>query len=68
MNRIAQRYVELVLQLGVHDVDYVDAYYGPAEWRTKEGEPPRPLADIDKAAGQLIEELGTEPEHAHTVL
>ena len=29
MNSIADRYVSLVLALGVHDADYVDAYYGP---------------------------------------
>ena len=28
-----QRYVRLVLAVGQHDPDYVDAYYGPPEWR-----------------------------------
>ena len=27
--RLAERYVKLVLALGQHDADYVDAYYGP---------------------------------------
>ena len=30
MNALAERYVKLVLALGQHDADYVDAYYGPA--------------------------------------
>src|SRR5687768_17113723 len=30
---VAERYVKLVLALGLHDADYVDAYYGPPEWR-----------------------------------
>jgi hypothetical protein len=30
MARIAREYVRLVLALGQHDKDYVDAYYGPA--------------------------------------
>jgi hypothetical protein len=34
MNSIAESYVRLVLAMGVHDPNYVDAYYGPAEWRT----------------------------------
>jgi hypothetical protein len=34
MNQVAERYVRLVLALGQHDADYVDAYYGPPEWRT----------------------------------
>ena len=29
MNALAERYVRLVLALGQHDPDYVDAYYGP---------------------------------------
>lgn len=33
MDGIATSYVQLVLALGEHDADYVDAYYGPAEWR-----------------------------------
>ena len=33
MNRIAEQYVKLVLALGQHDADYVDAYYGPPEWK-----------------------------------
>src|ERR671937_190791 len=37
MNQLAERYVRLVLAVGQHDADYVDAYYGPPEWR-KEAE------------------------------
>ena len=33
MDHIAERYVKVVLGVGEHDGDYVDAYYGPAEWR-----------------------------------
>jgi hypothetical protein len=35
MNTIAERYVKLVLAVGQHDPDYVDAFYGPAEWKTE---------------------------------
>ena len=35
MNPIAQEYVKLVLAVGEHDGGYVDAYYGPEEWRTE---------------------------------
>ena len=35
MNRIAEPYVKLVLAVGQHDADYVDAFYGPPEWRTE---------------------------------
>ena len=33
MNALAEQYVKTVLALGQHDADYVDAYYGPPEWR-----------------------------------
>jgi hypothetical protein len=33
MNRIAENYVKLVLKIGIYDSDYVDAYYGPAEYK-----------------------------------
>jgi hypothetical protein len=29
----AEQYVKLVLAVGHHDPDYVDAFYGPKEWR-----------------------------------
>jgi hypothetical protein len=33
MDEVAEAYVKLALALGAHDPDYVDAYYGPPEWR-----------------------------------
>lgn len=35
MNNIAEKYVKLILKVGQLDADYVDAYYGPEEWRTE---------------------------------
>ncbi len=34
MNNIAEDYVKLVLNIGQYDADFVDAYYGPEEWRS----------------------------------
>jgi len=36
MNSIAEGYVKLVLEVGKYDANYVDAYYGPKEWKPKE--------------------------------
>ena len=33
MNNIAESYVKVILKVGKFDPDYVDAYYGPAEWK-----------------------------------
>ena len=34
MNSIAEDYVKLVLNIGQYDANFVDAYYGPEEWRS----------------------------------
>lgn len=57
MNAIAEDYVKLVLALGQHDAAYVDAYYGPPEWKAEAEQRKRPLTDIDSGASRLIEEL-----------
>nr|MBP6671946.1 hypothetical protein [Bacteroidota bacterium] len=33
LDNIAEQYVRLVLDIGQHDPDFVDAYYGPKEWQ-----------------------------------
>ena len=54
---VSERYVKLVLAVGQHDADYVDAYYGPPEWR-KEAEAAKvPLADLSSRAQELVEEI-----------
>ena len=58
MNEIAERYVKLVLALGQHDSDYVDAYYGPPEWKAEAEQRKLPLAEIGTAAEELIAKIG----------
>ena len=58
MNAIAEQYVKLVLGMGEHDPAYVDAYYGPPEWKAEAERGKQPLADIDADAARLIEALG----------
>jgi hypothetical protein len=57
MKRIAESYVKLVLAVGQHDADYVDAYYGPPEWRAEAEARKRPLPEIRTEAEALIAEL-----------
>lgn len=33
MNKISESYVKIILRVGRFDPDYVDAYYGPDEWK-----------------------------------
>ena len=55
MNVVAEGYVKLVLALGQHDAAYVDAYYGPPEWKSEAEQRKRPLAEIDADAARLID-------------
>lgn len=32
VNSVAERYVKLVLEIGLYEPAYVDSYYGPADW------------------------------------
>src|SRR5690349_14333085 len=57
MDAIAERYVKLVLAVGQHDADYVDAYYGPPEWKAEAEREKTPLADIDSAAQAAVSHL-----------
>ncbi len=64
MNAVAERYVHLVLALGQHDPDYVDAFYGPAEWKTQAEKEKKSLDVIGAEAGELIETLAKTPDAA----
>ena len=55
MDAIAESYVKLVLALGEHDGDYVDAYHGPPEWRQEPSG--LELASIESRAVELGESL-----------
>jgi hypothetical protein len=57
MNAVGEEYVKLVLALGQHDSAYVDAYYGPPEWKAEAEQRKLPLSDIDSGAGRLIDDL-----------
>jgi hypothetical protein len=63
MNRIAEAYVRLVLALGKHDPDYIDAYYGRPDWKKEEESRGTPLSEIRDAASTLAGhvEAQTEP-------
>jgi len=57
MNLLAEQYVRLVLAVGQHDADYVDAYYGPPEWRKQAEAEKLPLPEIAARATALSRDL-----------
>jgi hypothetical protein len=57
INSAASSYVKLVLALGAHDPDYVDAYFGPDEWKEQVIKNPLTLSAIANSAGILLKNL-----------
>jgi hypothetical protein len=64
VNAVAERYVHLVLALGRHDPDYVDAFYGPAEWKTQAEKEKKSLDAIGAEAAELSATLAKTPDAA----
>ena len=62
VDRVAEEYVKLVLAVGQHDSDYVDAYYGPPEWKKAAEVSKVPLADLGKRAADLTAALNKEQQ------
>ena len=61
MSKIAHDYVRLVLALGQHDKDYVDAYYGPPEIKKAAEDAKLTLDAIGTSAGELAAALKSVP-------
>ena len=55
MNDVAERYVRIVLKVGQHDPDYVDAYYGDERFKPTGG--PTPLETLTTEAAALRADL-----------
>jgi hypothetical protein len=57
----AEAYARLVLAVGEHDEDYVDAFYGPADWRDEVAAAGWNLVEINRRAAALEVDLRRLP-------
>ncbi|MEQ8628231.1 hypothetical protein [Ekhidna sp.] len=57
MDDIAERYVKLMLEIGQYDSDFVDAYYGPEEWKPEAKKDTFPSGDFIERANSLISQI-----------
>ena len=57
---VANRYMNLVLAVGVHDSSYVDAYYGPPELQKQATEDKKSLATIRDEVDAALKDLATQ--------
>ncbi|MFZ2031712.1 MAG: hypothetical protein WAU68_15475 [Vitreimonas sp.] len=76
LNALAEQYVRLSLEMGTHEDGYIDAYYGPPEWKTQAEAHPRTTAQLKPLLDQLhiqvetAERAATDPavrRRAHTL-
>jgi len=61
LDEVAEAYVRLALELGTHDPAWVDAWYGPAEWKAEAERAARDLAGIREAAELELRRLAGLP-------
>jgi hypothetical protein len=64
MNALAERYVKVVLAMGQHDKDYVDAYYGPPEWKSEAEKTKSTLDAVAEQAHAVRADLAKAPRGA----
>jgi hypothetical protein len=68
LNPLAETYVRLALEIGTHEEGYIDAYYGPPEWKTEAETNPRSTADLktvaDELGAQIAEALAQSRDEA----
>ncbi|KUJ81623.1 hypothetical protein AWR36_013915 [Microbulbifer flavimaris] len=64
MDQLAREYVLLVLSLGNHDDNYVDAYYGPEQLRENARQNTASPAELAEKAMELSGKLEAMPEPA----
>ena len=71
MNGIAESYVKLVLEVGKYDPLYVDAFYGPKEWKPKQENlkaDSTVLVELISVADSLLKELELLSDYKATEL
>ncbi len=68
INAVAERYAHLVLALGQHDPDYVDAFYGPPKWKTQAEKEKKSLDAIGAEAVELSATLAKTPNAGDELL
>jgi hypothetical protein len=64
LSPMAESYVRLALEIGTHEEGYIDAYYGPTEWKVEAEASPRSTADLKTAADALSAEIAAALERS----
>ena len=59
LDALARDYVRLTLEIDAHESGYVDAYFGPEEWREAARKNPRERPQLKAEADRIIAGLGS---------
>jgi hypothetical protein len=62
LDSLAEKYVRLALSVGQQDADYVDAYYGPPEWKEQAKTSNRSLEQIRKDGQDTLKQILSIPQ------
>ncbi len=57
LDQLAEQYVKLVLEVGLYDNNFVDAYYGPAEWKKIVKEKQFPFKRLKSNTSKILTHL-----------
>jgi hypothetical protein len=68
LDPLAEAYVRLALETGAHEDGYIDAYYGPLEWKTEAEANPRPTAELKNAVDALSAQIAQALEQTRDPL
>jgi hypothetical protein len=64
LDPLAETYVRLALEIGTHEEGYIDAYYGPPEWKSQAEADPRSTSDLKAAADALSGQIAAALDQA----
>jgi hypothetical protein len=53
LDELAEGYVHLALEIGAHEKDFVDAYFGPPQWRVEAEAHPRNISELKAEADRI---------------
>ncbi len=59
LDDIAGEYVRLTLEIGAHEDGYIDAYFGPPEWKEQADTAPGTTAELKNEAERIHDALST---------
>ena len=68
LDELAGHYVRLTLEIGAHEEGYIDAYFGPPEWKEQADSEPRTTEELKSEAERIIDALNAIDASEHQPL